>query len=152
MKLDCSPCSFCYPLMLVNLYFYFPGKTLIWGLGWWLTTMALALEKCESKKNKILFSREIMFFPRRLTVIFIFLAVCLRSPLACGCRRYFVAQLLLQFFLVLSSVELTYMSSAFPFNQMNPNTDFHCLKTFGSHFTEDIAIPTVRSNPSFDVL
>jgi len=24
---------------------------------------------------------------------------------------------------------------------MNPNTDYHCLKTFGSHFTEDIAIP-----------
>ncbi|ONM62483.1 Fatty-acid-binding protein 2 [Zea mays] len=26
--------------------------------------------------------------------------------------------------------------------KMNPNTDFHCLKTFGSHFTEDIAIPS----------
>ncbi|XP_039842864.1 fatty-acid-binding protein 2-like isoform X2 [Panicum virgatum] len=25
--------------------------------------------------------------------------------------------------------------------KMNPNTDYHCLKTFGSHFTEDIAIP-----------
>ncbi|CAN6164706.1 unnamed protein product [Urochloa humidicola] len=25
--------------------------------------------------------------------------------------------------------------------KMNPNTDYHCLKTFGSHFTEDIPIP-----------
>ncbi|KAF8783945.1 hypothetical protein HU200_000120 [Digitaria exilis] len=25
--------------------------------------------------------------------------------------------------------------------KMNPNTDYHCLKTFGSHFTEDIHIP-----------
>ncbi|KAJ1258481.1 hypothetical protein BS78_10G079000 [Paspalum vaginatum] len=25
--------------------------------------------------------------------------------------------------------------------KMNPNTDYHCLKTFGSHFTEDIVIP-----------
>jgi len=31
--------------------------------------------------------------------------------------------------------------------KMNPNTDYHCLKTFGSHFTEDIAIPAVRSTP-----
>lgn len=64
-----------------------------------------------------------------------------------------MAQLLLNFvFLVMLSIELTYRPYAFPFNQINPNTDFHCLKTFGSHFTEDIAIPSVRSNPSFEDL
>ncbi|KAK3131876.1 hypothetical protein QOZ80_6AG0512730 [Eleusine coracana subsp. coracana] len=25
--------------------------------------------------------------------------------------------------------------------KMNPNTDYHCLKTFGSYFTKDIPIP-----------
>jgi hypothetical protein len=25
--------------------------------------------------------------------------------------------------------------------KMNPNTDYHCLKTFGSYFNEDIPIP-----------
>lgn len=28
-------------------------------------------------------------------------------------------------------------------NQMNPNTDYNCLKTFGSCFSEDIRIPAV---------
>lgn len=28
-------------------------------------------------------------------------------------------------------------------NQMNPNTDYSCLKTFGSYFSEDIRIPAV---------
>jgi hypothetical protein len=26
---------------------------------------------------------------------------------------------------------------------MNPNTDYHCLKAFGSYFSEDIRIPAV---------
>lgn len=29
---------------------------------------------------------------------------------------------------------------------MNPQTDFHCLTTFGSYFTRDIPIPMVRFN------
>jgi hypothetical protein len=31
-------------------------------------------------------------------------------------------------------------------NQMNPNTDYGCLKTFGSCFSEDIRIPAVSFN------
>jgi hypothetical protein len=33
--------------------------------------------------------------------------------------------------------------------KMNPNTDYHCLKTFGSYFNEDIPIPAVRLNTGF---
>ncbi|VAI83985.1 unnamed protein product [Triticum turgidum subsp. durum] len=30
--------------------------------------------------------------------------------------------------------------------KINPNTDYHCLKTFASYFTKDIPIPAVRLN------
>lgn len=30
-------------------------------------------------------------------------------------------------------------------NQTNPDTDYHCLKTFGSYFKQDIQIPAVIS-------
>ncbi|BAF10210.1 fatty-acid-binding protein 2 [Oryza sativa Japonica Group] len=32
-------------------------------------------------------------------------------------------------------------SLCFRLQKMNPNTDYHCLKTFGSYFSEDICIP-----------
>uniref|UniRef100_A0A453PS48 Chalcone--flavanone isomerase n=1 Tax=Aegilops tauschii subsp. strangulata TaxID=200361 RepID=A0A453PS48_AEGTS len=32
-------------------------------------------------------------------------------------------------------------SLGFRLQKMNPNTDYHCLKTFGSYFREDIRIP-----------
>lgn len=115
--------------------------------------MALALVQCESKKHKnlmLLFSRKItMSSQRRLTFIFF----CSVFEKSLGLRLQKVLRGSASTAILSSSVECrTDRSSAFPFNQMNPNTDFHCLKTFGSHFTEDIAIPSVRSNPSFDFL
>ncbi|OEL32334.1 Fatty-acid-binding protein 2 [Dichanthelium oligosanthes] len=37
-------------------------------------------------------------------------------------------------------------SLCFRLQKMNPNTDYHCLKTFGSYFREDIRIPALMAN------
>ncbi|KAL6635224.1 hypothetical protein ACP70R_027895 [Stipagrostis hirtigluma subsp. patula] len=37
-------------------------------------------------------------------------------------------------------------SLGFRLQKMNPNTDYHCLKTFGSYFSEDIRIPALTAN------
>ena len=100
-----SPCSFCCLLMLINLYYYFPGKTLIWGLGWWLTTMALALVQCESKKNKtvmiILSPWNYVVFWRQNSHSFYFSCSVFEKSLGLRLQKVLCgsgAQLLLQFF------------------------------------------------------
>jgi hypothetical protein len=116
--------------------------------------MALALVQCEIKKHKTscFFSHaKLCCPPKNDSHSFYFSCSVFEKSL--GLRLQKVLRGSASTAILSSSVECrTDRSSAFPFNQMNPNTDFHCLKTFGSHFTEDIAIPSVRSNPSFDFL
>jgi hypothetical protein len=88
-------------------------------------------------RNNVLFSR------LKLIIYVNLLSSAFEKSLCFRLQKVFVIYSANQFIICLSySINRAFCIYTF-LNQMNPNTDYHCLKAFGSYFSEDIRIPAV---------
>jgi hypothetical protein len=91
-----------------------------------------------------IFGSKYVIFSRLKLIIFVnVLSSAFQRSLGFRLQKVFVVYLAISlsiaYHIVLTELFCIYTS----LDQMNPNTDYRCLKTFGSYFSEDIRIPAV---------